>query len=59
MGVKPVPYYIATTEGSFQAKTAEEVFSILHSIDTDTVISIEHFTNRWGWTDVSLKFLTN
>lgn len=50
-------FYINTNDTTHKANTKEEVYNVLNSIDVESVVSIESYSKRSGYTDVTLKFL--
>lgn len=50
-------FYITTKETTHKAADAKEVFAIMKSINVEDVMYIESYSKRWGYTDVTGKFL--
>ena len=50
-------FYITTNETTLVAANVSELYSGLKSIDVNSVLYIESYSNRHGYTDVTLKYL--
>lgn len=50
-------FFINTKDTTYKANTNDEVYDVLNSIEVESVVSIESYSKRSGYTDVTLKFL--
>lgn len=50
-------FFINTKDTTYKANTKEDVYNVLKSIDVESVVSIEFYSKRSGYTEVTLKFL--